>query len=377
MYKDITFDIRGACFWVWKEFGGAFKEKVVDRALTIELKRRGRKVEDQKRLDITYQGIKVGTYVPDKIVDGLVLVELKCKEFLTQGDIDQFWKYLKGSNYKVGLLINFGPKKLEIKRIVYDTARRAKDPRSDQRSISALISAEKAFTLIEIMVAAIIFAIFISSTLALFNYVLKINRRSEALRQASQGMRNFTEFLVKEIRNGQIDYYVTNGQTYSNYINGDSGSPCGPQRTPGDSVGVGDRPTYKAQENKLGIITTDNLQECFYYTDQSGSNYVGDSIFTAPAGQNFKLAIIKTGVTNPATGRNQPQILTPENMRVDNLMFLIRPVKDPYTPVGGYSKAQPSVTLIVKFVVSLPTGEQVPIYYQTTISSNKYDIPNR
>jgi len=146
LYQDITYDIRGSCFWVWKEFGGAFKEKIIDRALTVELKKRGRRVEDQKRLDIEYQGVKVGTYIPDKIIDDAVLVELKCKEFLTKGDIDQFWKYLKGSKYKVGLLINFGPKSLEIKRLVYDTVRVVRDLRLDLRNRSALRSAEQGFT---------------------------------------------------------------------------------------------------------------------------------------------------------------------------------------------------------------------------------------
>ena len=126
LYKDITYDIRGACFWVWKEFRGAFKESIIDKALTKELTKRGRKVDNQKRIDIFYDNEKVGTYIPDKIIDDKVLLELKCKQFITKQDIDQFWKYLKGSHYKLGLLINFGPKNLEIKRVVYDTARKLK-----------------------------------------------------------------------------------------------------------------------------------------------------------------------------------------------------------------------------------------------------------
>lgn len=66
LYEDITYSIRGACFWVWKEFRGAFKESVVDKALTVELQKRGHKVDDQKRINIYYESTKVGTYVPDK-----------------------------------------------------------------------------------------------------------------------------------------------------------------------------------------------------------------------------------------------------------------------------------------------------------------------
>lgn len=172
LYKEITYDIRGACFWVWKEFRGAFKEKVVDRALTLELKKRGRNVDDQKRLDIQYQGVKVGTYIPDKIIDDKVLVELKCKEFLTQGDIDQFWKYLKGSKYKLGLLINFGPRNLEIKRVVYDTVRIVRDLRLEQRSGSALRSAESGQTIIETMVAVFMLTMGITAAVGLAIFAL-------------------------------------------------------------------------------------------------------------------------------------------------------------------------------------------------------------
>ncbi len=123
LFEDITYDIRGACFWVWKEFRGAFKESIVDRALTKELRRRGRRVEDQKRITILYLGEPVGTYIPDKIVDEKVLVEVKCKTCITAADRDQFWKYPKGSSYRIGLLINFGPEKLDIHRLIYDTVR--------------------------------------------------------------------------------------------------------------------------------------------------------------------------------------------------------------------------------------------------------------
>ena len=124
MYEDITYQIRGACFWVWKEFGSAHKESIIDKALTEELRKRGLIVDEQRRIDVYYAGKKVGTYVPDKIVNDKIVIELKRKSFLTKQDKEQFWHYLKGSQYKLGLLINFGDKRLEIKRIVYDKARK-------------------------------------------------------------------------------------------------------------------------------------------------------------------------------------------------------------------------------------------------------------
>jgi len=123
LYEQETYLIRKACFNVWNKMGSAFKESAIDKALTIELQELGFKVEDQKRIDIKYDGKKVGVYIPDKIINGQILFELKRKSFLTKQDRQNFWNYLRGSSYKLGLLVNFGDSKLDIKRVVYDKAR--------------------------------------------------------------------------------------------------------------------------------------------------------------------------------------------------------------------------------------------------------------
>lgn len=138
LYEKESYLIRGACFEVWKEFKGIFKESIIDKALTVALTEKGLKVESQKRIDIHFKDKKVGTYVPDKIVNDAILIELKSKPLLVKQDIEQFWKYLKGSKYKLGFLINFSPTGLVIKRIVFDKARdrhflSATNQRSDQR----------------------------------------------------------------------------------------------------------------------------------------------------------------------------------------------------------------------------------------------------
>ena len=136
LYEKESYEIRGACFDVYKVFGGAFKETVVDKALTEALKKRGLSVDDQKRIDIYFESKKVGTYIPDKIINNIILLEIKNKPFLTKYDKEQFWKYLKGATYKLGFLINFGPQNLEIERVVYDKVRNtlsATNQRTDQR----------------------------------------------------------------------------------------------------------------------------------------------------------------------------------------------------------------------------------------------------
>lgn len=122
LYKEESFKIGNACREVWNQFGSSFKETIVDNALTIALQNLGLRIENQKRIDIEFSGKKVGTYVLDKVVNDVIVIEVKCKPFLVMEDEKQFWRYLKATPYRVGFLINFG-KRLEIKRRVYDTAR--------------------------------------------------------------------------------------------------------------------------------------------------------------------------------------------------------------------------------------------------------------
>lgn len=127
LYQGESYQIRGACFKIYKNFGGAFKESIINKSLIKELSLRGLGVENQKRIDIFYEGEKVGVYIPDIVVNSKIIIELKVKPFLTREDEKQFWHYLRGTNYKLGFLINFGSQKLEIRRYVYDQSR-SKNP---------------------------------------------------------------------------------------------------------------------------------------------------------------------------------------------------------------------------------------------------------
>jgi len=99
------------------------KKRFIDNALTIALEKRGLEVKNQVKINVYFDDKKVGVYIPDKIINDCILLELKCKSYLTKEDKRQFWLYLKGSEYKLGLLINFGSEKLEIERRIYDQAR--------------------------------------------------------------------------------------------------------------------------------------------------------------------------------------------------------------------------------------------------------------
>ena len=119
LYEKESYKIRGCCFKVFNSLGGNIKEKIIEKALLSELKNQELAVETQTRIDVIYNSEKIGVYIPDLIIGNKIILEIKSKPFLGQEDEKQFWGYLKGSKYKLGFLINFGPNKLTIKRFVH------------------------------------------------------------------------------------------------------------------------------------------------------------------------------------------------------------------------------------------------------------------
>jgi GxxExxY protein len=119
LYEKESYKIRGACFKVYNTLGGGIKEKIIERALMKEMMSSGIRVEGQVRIDVFYDKEKVGVYIPDLVVDKKIIIEIKSKPFLGREDAKQFWGYLKGSGYRLGFLVNFGPGKLIIKRFIH------------------------------------------------------------------------------------------------------------------------------------------------------------------------------------------------------------------------------------------------------------------
>lgn len=123
LHKDLSYAIRSALFEVKNKLGSGHKEIVYQKALAEEFVARKITFSKEVQIPIMYRNKKVGVYQPDFVVDEKIIVELKALPFLGATEKKQLWTYLKGSEYKLGLLVNFGPKELEIKRVVYDTAR--------------------------------------------------------------------------------------------------------------------------------------------------------------------------------------------------------------------------------------------------------------
>ncbi len=116
--NEITERVIGCAYMVVNTLGHGFLEKVYENALAYELRRCGLAVEQQKSIKVMYQGIVVGDYVADLLVEGQVLVELKTAKSLDDMHVAQCLNYLKASGIKVCLLLNFGAPKVQVRRIV-------------------------------------------------------------------------------------------------------------------------------------------------------------------------------------------------------------------------------------------------------------------
>ncbi len=119
LHRATTEAIIGAAFEVHRELGYGFLERVYQRALQVELKRRGVAAEIEKCIQVQYKGVIVGDYDADLIVDGCVAVEIKIKPQYDKRDEAQLLNELKATGLKVGLLLNFGRTKVEYKRLVF------------------------------------------------------------------------------------------------------------------------------------------------------------------------------------------------------------------------------------------------------------------
>lgn len=100
--------------------GSGLTEKTYENALVVECGLRGFPVAQQERFKVQYKDVDVGVFVPDLIVCGLIIVEVKAVEEFGPRDLGQLLNYLKITGLEVGLLINFKKQRLEFKRVVND-----------------------------------------------------------------------------------------------------------------------------------------------------------------------------------------------------------------------------------------------------------------
>lgn len=116
-YEDLTRKIIGCAMKVHSTLGNGFQEVIYQRAMCIEMDKLSLSFQREMEMTIYYEGIDIGTRRVDFFVEEEIMVELKALIKLEDVHLAQAMNYCQAYNLPVGLLINFGSKSLEFKRI--------------------------------------------------------------------------------------------------------------------------------------------------------------------------------------------------------------------------------------------------------------------
>jgi GxxExxY protein len=115
----ITGSIIGAAQTVSNVLGCGFLEKVYENALALELRQRGHKVQQQFPAEVRYRNEIVGLFIGDLLVDDEIIVELKVAARLDRDQRAQCLNYLRATDHRLALLLNFGRPRIEVDRVIW------------------------------------------------------------------------------------------------------------------------------------------------------------------------------------------------------------------------------------------------------------------
>ncbi len=128
LHEDLSRSIIGAAMEVLNALKPGLDEKLYERALAIELDRRGCPVARQRAFPVHYRGELIGNLVPDLIVGDLVIVDPKVTSAFTETHVAQMIGYLNVTGLKLALLLNFKNASLTWKRVVRQTSANSSEP---------------------------------------------------------------------------------------------------------------------------------------------------------------------------------------------------------------------------------------------------------
>lgn len=127
IYEEITHKIIGCAMKVHSVLGNGFQEVIYQRAMAIEMRKMGLNFTREMEMTIYYEGEEIGARRVDFFVEGKIMVELKAIIELNDSNLNQCRNYLEAYTLPVGVLLNFGSKSLQYKRIYNSKHSEAKD----------------------------------------------------------------------------------------------------------------------------------------------------------------------------------------------------------------------------------------------------------
>ncbi len=195
--------------------------------------------------------------------------------------------------------------------------------------VSSRTAKQRGFTLIESVVATSLFVVAMVSIIGVYLSTVKINRRTDLIRTASENSRFIAEFLSKEIRNGQINY------------TGPANSPC-------------TLPPFTSPSYTFSMINVDGDRLCFFLGTDAG--------LVSATGPNLWLIKNNLGMVK----------VNSTNVQITKLNFYVSPTANPYS---ASLKVQPRVSVVGTLKATSGAQDNVTMPIQTSISIPVYDLP--
>jgi GxxExxY protein len=115
-HQELTGKIIGSAMTVHRTLGPGFLESVYQKALLHEVQKAGLRIESEKSIAVIYDGVNVGVFSADLLVDDVVLIEIKAHRAMAPAHEVQLVNYLTATGVEIGLLLNLGAERLGYKR---------------------------------------------------------------------------------------------------------------------------------------------------------------------------------------------------------------------------------------------------------------------
>ena len=116
--KELSYKIIEAAIEVHRQLGPGYAENLYEEALKLELRQRGYRVEQQKKIEVKYKNQAIGLHILDMVVEERVILELKAVSDILSIQLQQALGYLKSTSMPLALVINFGSERLQFHRVV-------------------------------------------------------------------------------------------------------------------------------------------------------------------------------------------------------------------------------------------------------------------
>lgn len=118
LYRDLSYKIVGLAMQVHTELGYGFLEKVYENALMVMFEENGIRAQQQLPVKVQFHGRIIGDYIADILVENSIILELKAADRIIDLHKAQTLNYLRATNFRLPLLLNFGKRKLEHERLI-------------------------------------------------------------------------------------------------------------------------------------------------------------------------------------------------------------------------------------------------------------------